>query len=181
MRLIGIDPSLTSTGFAYTDKNGDIHTGRILPKNMRGPERLYFIKYHVGKLLDDLFGLLGGPVQSIIYEDYAMGGKTNKGRLFSIGELGGVLKTLAWERGMDVLLVPPSSLKLFATGKGNADKEEVMDAIAKRYSYSVTQNDEADAFILMKMGQLYYSGRSRVGSIGRGLDGCTLIEGSSYD
>lgn len=54
-----------------------------------------------------------------------------------------------------VIEVTPQSLKKYATGKGNAGKDEVMLAAARRYAGSpemFDNNDECDAFILACMG-----------------------------
>ncbi len=172
---MGIDASLTSTGYAYTNVRGEVHTGRFLPKKMNGSERLLFMEDTFRELLNQSSLNQGGLPTLIAYEDYAMG--TRGGRVFSIGELGGVLKLFAYRRGIDILLVPPASLKIFMTGKGNADKEAVMQAIADTYGYNITQNDEADAFALMKMGEMYAAGRVRKGHRKRGIDGCSLEQG----
>ena len=54
--------------------------------------------------------------------------------------------------GVPVVEVAPSSLKLFATGKGNAGKEDVLLAVARRHpDFEFTTNDEADAITLVDM------------------------------
>ena len=52
--------------------------------------------------------------------------------------------------------VPPSVRAKFATGRGNAGKDEVLAAVIKRYpDVDVTGNDEADALTLAAMGALH--------------------------
>lgn len=176
-RVVGIDASLTSTGYSYTDANGEVHTGRFIPKKMFGMERLEYIRDAFQGLMSHSCLYQKGYPTLIAYEGYAMGRNTGGGRSFSMGELGGVLKLFAYSRGIDVLLVPPPSLKLFMTGKGNSDKEAVMRSVASVYGYNITQDDEADAFALMKMGEVYATGRVRRGHIKRALDGCSLERG----
>ena len=174
--VLGFDPSLTSSGFSYTDVDGKVHTGVIKPKSIRGVERLIFIR-------DSLASIL--KVQDfrlIAYEGYSMGGRNQVGRFFDIGELGGVLKSFAIERGFDILLVPPTNLKQFATERGNAKKPDITQAVASVWGYNVKQNDEADAFILMKMGEAYLSRRvCRAYSQVRreSLTKCSKIKGQS--
>ena len=67
-------------------------------------------------------------------------------RAFDLGELGGVLKLLVFEYRIPLLLVPPTCLKLYATGKGNADKGQVMVAMAKIRKRLFSCDDEADAY-----------------------------------
>lgn len=182
---IGIDPSLTSTGFVYLGEGGNIHSGRVTPKKMHGAPRLHYIR---DSILDVVQSALyyNHTVQLVGYEDYAMGGRTSKGRLFDIGELGGVLKLAIWEIGVDVLLVPPSNLKLFATGRGTTrgknkvEKEDIIEAVASKWGYNIPKDDEADAFILYQMAMASSGGvgRMREGPQKRALDKCQIIKGS---
>jgi crossover junction endodeoxyribonuclease RuvC len=169
MTVLGFDPSLTSSGFCYGQED-DIVTGRILTKELRGIERLLFIR-------DQFIKLIGKVQPSILaYEGYSMGLKG--GKVFDLGELGGVLKTVAFEKNIDILVVPPTSLKLFATGKGNAKKPDISKAVADVWGYKVTQNDEADAFVLFQMGRAFKSARiSRAYEdyARKALNGCELV------
>lgn len=172
--ILGFDASLVCSGFAYKDNNDEYHTGTIKTKKLRGPERLNFVEHSFIRIIESLYADTGS-IDLIVYEDYAMG---SKGKTFNIGELGGVLKLVAWDRGVDVLLVPPSNLKQFTTGKGNADKDKMMSSIADNWGYSVTQNDEADAFALLKMGEAYIATRKvRQAHKAKALQSCLLIKG----
>ena len=51
---------------------------------------------------------------------------------------------LITDAGFVVVEVPPSTLKKWATGKGNASKDMVLASAVRRWP-QVTQNDEADA------------------------------------
>lgn len=146
MTVLGFDPSLTCSGFAY-EIDGEIHTGTIKTRSLRGNERLDFILHSTVKILDIVQPSL------IVYEGYSMGSPKGAGRSFDIGEMGGLLKHYFWKHGLPVFLVPPSNLKQFATTKGNSKKPEIMKAIADVWGYRITQEDESDAFVLMKMGE----------------------------
>ena len=64
-----------------------------------------------------------------------------------------IAQGLAWGAGVPVLPVPPSCRAKYATGKGNAGKDEVLLAVARRYPHApVGGNDEADALVLAAMG-----------------------------
>ena len=173
--VIGFDPSLVSSGFSYTDGAGKVHTGRIRAKT-RGALRLDFVADAFENLIDTMV-MHHKTVPLIAYEGYAMGAPKmgNIGRFFDIGELGGVLKLIALRRGIDVLLVPPTSLKMFATGKGNADKDQVIASVADVWGYDIPHNDEADAFVLMQMGLAYVNQRkARKKHRIRALKGCSM-------
>jgi len=88
----------------------------------------------------------------VVYEDYSMG---SRGKVFHIGELGGVLKLYLWRVGIGMIMVPPSSLKLFVTGKGNADKSTMMRVLAQHRGRSFVNSDEADAYGLLIAGEAF--------------------------
>lgn len=56
--------------------------------------------------------------------------------------------------GLNVVEVPPSVVKTYATGKGNASKDAVLAAVVLRYQHQLTVpgNNEADALVLAAMG-----------------------------
>lgn len=58
--------------------------------------------------------------------------------------------------GLQVVEVPPSSLKMYALGKGGgagAGKDDVLAAVVRRYhSIEFSGNDEADSLVLAAMG-----------------------------
>lgn len=150
MRILAIDPSITSLGYAYEAPQGVV-TGKVVPKKLKGLERLEYV-------LESVEGLLATTRPDlVVYEGYAMG--KFAGRSFDLGELGGLLKMAIWTRRIRILLVPPSSLKLFATGKGNADKEAVMKAMSKHRGALFTSDDEADAYALLQLGIAFCDAR----------------------
>lgn len=158
LRVLGIDPSLTSSGWACR-VDGEIARGVIDTGKLRGPRRLDYAANQLEKLLDRF------QPDLIAYEDYAMGGSPATGRVFDIGELGGVFKRMLWVRGIDVLLVPPTVLKKALSGKGNAGwargkkastkdkKQPIVDGLFTNFGISVQQYDEADAIGLMLLGE----------------------------
>lgn len=62
----------------------------------------------------------------VAIEDY---GFATKGPTFSTGEVGGALRLAALRSGARLRLVDPPSVKLFATGRGDATGREVADAV----------------------------------------------------
>ena len=94
-------------------------------------------------------------------EDYSFG---STGRVFHIAENLGLLKyKLKMECGWDYTLLPPSVIKKFATGKGNANKELMLDAFEKDTGTNLAQvfdttskspvSDVADAYFICKYGE----------------------------
>lgn len=142
--VVGIDPSLRCTGYAYREE-GQPYTGHIKSDKVKGARRLRAVKLQVGKVID-----YAEPV-AVFYENYAFGARGNN--MFNIGELGGVLQLDLWERGLTVYLINPKTLKEAITGKGNADKPAMRQAVYELYGFVIDQEDEVDAFCLMAFGE----------------------------
>lgn len=172
MRILGIDPSLTSLGYAHTTISGGAVVGSVRPKKVTGLVRLAYIRDQVQALLETVEPML------VAYEGYAMGRFV--GRSFDRAELGGVLKAMCFDRKIRILLVPPTCLKLFATGKGNADKDAVRVAMAKHRGSFFSSDDEADAYGLLLMGLAFCDSRQRPRDPRHykhsALRGCELVE-----
>lgn len=179
MRILALDASLTSSGYAYCI-DGEEATGTIRPKDRRGPERLNYLSIEVDKLIFQVCPRL------FVIEGYAMGYARgqSRSRPFDIGEGGGVLKLLAYRRKIPILIVPPSNLKLFATGKGQGvDKDAVRIAMGRLSGRLFANSDESDAYALLQLGIAFYDARRRPRLKSHyknvALCGCTLVASGS--
>lgn len=145
MKIIGIDPSLSATGIVVLDENGsllDAHA--IKPKKLRGMPRLKLIRNHIKELI------VREDPELILIEGYSFG---SRGRsIFNLGELGGVLRLLFEDLELQYIDVPPTVLKKWVTGKGNADKEMMLASIEAKYGIKFDDDNIGDAFGLAKMG-----------------------------
>ena len=56
----------------------------------------------------------------------------SRGRVFEIAENTGLLKHRLWHAGFNIVLVPPTVNKRFATGKGNAQKDAMYEAFVQQ-------------------------------------------------
>lgn len=142
--FLALDLSLTSTGGARGEETFTIKS------KLRDVARLR-------EILEDVMMRADQPptVRLVVIEGYAMGGM---GRVFDIGELGGVIKLGLFYKKLPVAIVPPSSLKKFATGKGNAKKDDMLEAAIRHFKFTGHGNDEADAWLLLKMAEAAYGG-----------------------
>lgn len=148
LRILAADLSLTSTGLALPDGT----TLTLKPGKRTGCERLAWIRDEVlehAKPLD--FGI---PVDLVVIEGYAMGTGRQAGT-YAIGELGGVIRLALHEAGIPYIEIAPATLKKFATGKGNANKDAVLLAAA-RAGFDGDNNNEADAWWLRKLALYHY-------------------------
>lgn len=139
--IVGIDPSLTSTGICKLTPDGRMRYG-ALKSSKKGIARL--------RALRDTIREHASEAALVVIEGYSFG---SRGRAtFSLGELGGVLRVMLAEIPVPVLVVPPQTLKKFITGKGNTNKTAVSLALMKRWGLEIEQEDEADAIGLALFG-----------------------------
>ncbi|WP_113705461.1 hypothetical protein [Nonomuraea lactucae] len=149
-RVAGCDISLTSTGLAFntgwcaTAGRGSITTLPIGERTTAIREAADKILLHLDTadlVLVEKFVLARGKAGA--------GGAGERAHLYYL-----VVDALIHRIGIPVVEVPQSTLKMYATGRGNAPKDEVKDAVARRLPIFVTRgvSDMCDAAMLAAMG-----------------------------
>lgn len=141
-RPSGLDLSLTSTGVAAPD--GSLH---IIASKQRGIERVVDIAHNALHLIGALSVDHRG-VDIVAIEGYSFSSRNSHAH--ALGELGGVVRYELWARGVPWVDIPPATVKKYATGKGNATKDQVLAAAIRRGGplFTGTGNDVADAWWL---------------------------------
>lgn len=140
MNILGIDLSLTSTGISVNGETGTITT------QAKGVERLSIISLAI------LDAVIDNSIEIVAIEGYSFASRNSQA--FSIGELGGVVRTRLWERNIPFVDIPPTCRAKFATGRGNAAKTEVMSSISAKTGIIFSgkgADDMCDAWILEEM------------------------------
>lgn len=115
-RILGLDLSLTSTGYCHNGEAGCISV------NVFGAERLRNIAGEIGNIV------VGNKIEAVAIEGYAFAARHSQAH--SIGELGGVVRVTLLSMDIPFVVVPPTCRAKFATGKGNAGKSEVISSIS---------------------------------------------------
>lgn len=163
LRVMGIDPSLTSTGWACA---GEV--GRLRSK-FKGGQRYEHLR-------NQFIGLLEHYRPDVIfYEGYAFG-RSMPGTM-GRAELGGLFKLEAYVRGIAVVLVPPTCLKKVATNSGSAKKPQMKSSIVSLFDVDSSCNDdEIDAYALRALGDALLLGRGPAGFVNRAKAATEKIE-----
>ena len=144
VRIGGIDYSLTSPSVCVYNGDKDNFTfdrckifylssvkkfSEIVNNNLEGqatlkeyacPEERY--DYISDWALDILISY---DIQHVAVEDYSYG---STGKVFHIAENTGLLKWKLWQSEINYMVVPPTVIKKFASGKGNANKEKMYES-----------------------------------------------------
>lgn len=139
--VIGLDLSLRHTGVAYP--SGSVTT--VETGKERGAQRWAAIFDQAS------YGLWGnGQLDLAVIEGYAYAAVGSA--LFELCELGGIIRWELHRAGVPWLVVPPATLKKYATGKGGANKTAMVIAARERLGYEGTDDNEADALWLRALG-----------------------------
>ena len=143
-RVMGIDPSLNSTGLALVDGT----LARLRQKPADGDYRLVNIRLGIIRAI-------GHPNRPdlVVLEDLprnAMGAGIT-------GQVQGVVREVLQGYQVPYLLVSAATLKKLATGKGNAKKPDMRAAWLERTGEDNPRDDEVDAAWLRELG-LYLTG-----------------------
>ncbi len=155
--ILGIDPSLTSTGLVVLSGTGEtLHHEAIKTKPNRHVAdggivlRLSYISDRVLSVCRRF----APPILIVIEQPVSYGGH---GR--SAMEIAGLFYVLRYrlEIGDSVpkgqlWIVTPARLKQFAAGKGNAKKPVVAAAVKERWGMEFKTTDETDAYVLARIG-----------------------------
>lgn len=155
--IAGVDFSLTSTGFAIAERREDLRwvltTGLVSSKG-KTADSIRVRAARQQKIVTEILTLVW-DVDLVVIE--GLFGGVNAGAL--IDRAGGwwrIVQALV-NRDIPVVVVAPTSAKLFLTGKGNADKGSMVRAAGKLWpewepSGMGKTEDEADAIALVSVG-----------------------------
>lgn len=144
--FLGIDPSLNGTGLCLSTSDGAVvHLETIQPGSRRGAERLAYVKSRVSTLLTPKIKFVG--IEGYAYDCV--------GRVFELGEIGGVLRLLLYEAQQAYIEIAPASLKKFAVNSAAAKKETMVHAAVAEGAL-VSDDNQADAFFLAMIARYFY-------------------------
>ncbi|WP_104087982.1 hypothetical protein [Arthrobacter sp. GMC3] len=150
--IVGIDPSLTSTGIAIKDHEGHIHRERIRSTgkktdtwDMRGARIKRLAETIVGHVPSNSLVIIESPS----YGSISTSAHDRSGLWWAIHQ-----KLIA--KGCDIVPATPAQRMMYATGKGggkDAGKDMVLAQTIRRYpQIDITGNDLADAVIFLAIG-----------------------------
>lgn len=140
MIIMGIDLSLTSTGYCTSGNAG------VIESKLRGPARLVEISENLISRIRET------GVNLVAIEGYSFSSRNSQAH--SIGELGGVVRVELFKNRIPFIEIPPTCRAKFATGKGNASKNEVISSVSAKTGIiwaNPGADDKCDAWILEEM------------------------------
>lgn len=146
MKILGVDPSLRSTGFGLIEVSGNQFTaichGRIKnPPSLLPSRCLVRISDAIANLIDE-HKPDAVAVEGLVYVQ-------NTRISFTLGQVRGVIIAAAAARGLPVYEYAPRKVKQSVTGLGGAGKTQVANMIKATLGLPVApQADAADALAI---------------------------------
>lgn len=148
-RVVGLDLSLTATGLAFIRPDAPASVQTIKSTGAKDASLAQRAERLHGLARDILLASLYADVVVIEQPAYNQTGGSHHDRS---GLWWLVADSLLPEVDR-VVEVTPQAVKKYATGKGNASKDEVLAAVVRRYpDIDVANNNEADALVLAAIG-----------------------------
>lgn len=154
--VVGLDLSLTKTGLARVlVQDGAAPAIRLAEVTSKPPkpETLATRSQRLHRITSDLLALFGRPDLAVVEGPAYL---SDVGKAHDRSGLWWALVSRLCHAGVPVAEVPPSTLKVYATGKGGgaaASKDAVLAAMIHRHpTAGITGNDTADALALAAMG-----------------------------
>lgn len=142
--ILALDLSLTCTGATILRRDGLMNLWTITTRPGPLGARLWYIYNEIQDTIRH------HPLDLLVIEGPSFGSKQG---LLSAGEVRATFELAIIHYGpIPVLEVPPGTLKLYACGRGNAGKEEVLVAAVTRLGYTGHDNNVADAAWLAQIG-----------------------------
>ncbi|QDM57130.1 RuvC-like resolvase [Rhodococcus phage Whack] len=161
--VVGLDPSLTAAGIAILDDPKSAATPNV-PKLLtvgesgRKGATLAERAIRVGRQYEVILRSMPPAVRLVVVEAVPVHNPSpNMASLYQ-ERAALVLRLVEFlaKRGIPVVDVNLSTLKLFATGNGRADKTQVIASMQSLWPHAIIKNDnEGDALTLASMGGQY--------------------------
>lgn len=145
LRIMGLDLSLNHTGLCSPAGSTEV----LPPTGLRSTAR------HAAVRKDVLERARCADIV-VLEAPFTTGMRGRSATDIDLIMLHGVINMALWSNRIAVAHIHPATLKVFATGKGNADKAAMRDALNGRLFLPPTDDNEVDAFWLRAAGLHHY-------------------------
>jgi len=148
VQVLGLDGGSRNLGVSIIDYNTEIQTLNCLDathfvsKGVSIPEQLdsvaQFLKQYIDTYSPSIFS----------YEAMVFKGKFSAGNGVGIQNAMGVIRLIAYKKGLQEFSYSPKHIKLITTGKSTADKQDIINKVSALFPstvFKISHNHAADA------------------------------------
>jgi Holliday junction resolvasome RuvABC endonuclease subunit len=144
---MGIDQSLSCTGYVFTDYNCNVLHEGVLPTNKRSfnEARMDWI----GTCIAGLLHQHGSDLLFVAMENLAFGGS---GKMDLLAGVYWEIRRRVWcyHDNLEIYSVPIGTWKKFITGNGRAKKPLIREKINRKYNVYFDNENKYDAYGLLR-------------------------------
>ena len=149
----GLDLSLSATGCAAViDGKHELKTIKTKPDKFKNDlERLIHIRTEIDSFIRERPRL-------VCIEDIFLPPKlSTSNSAIKLSMLGGIVRTMLYEKGIPFCLVTPLQLKKFILGKGAGEKSLILREVFRRWKVEAVDDNQADAVGLAHLARAVYA------------------------
>ena len=151
MSFLGLDLSLTSTGFYLIRDGGKDEYFEIRTKPEDFADDIERSDYIASAIVDKI---RGESITFIAMEDYFTGKQPQS--VIKLATLGTVVRARLLDAGYSYMTFAVSQIKKFETGKGVAPKDNMLKSVFKKHGLDTASNNIADACAIAHVGRACY-------------------------
>lgn len=151
MISIGLDLSLTHTGFVAVDDKGKIISREVIKSKPVGDKPMDEICRIIeisDKIIHNIAESLNGNITKNVICIEGLAYMAQGTSLTQLAGLNYLIRAQLFYYELPFIIIAPTTLKKFITGSGKGDKDMMMMAVYKNYKFESTDNNECDAYSL---------------------------------
>lgn len=150
MKIVGIDLSLTGTGIIVLENGAIVHQSLIKSKTTTG-----FVDEvkRLRRIVDEIMVTVKQEAPYLVLIEGLAFMARNTTALVQLAGLNYLLRSSLVDNSIPFIIVAPSTLKKFVTGKGSGPKDVMMLETFKRWGVTLVDNNICDAYGLAKIGE----------------------------
>jgi len=145
MKILGIDPSLDTTGYGVIDVDGT--TPRVLEAGIIQTDSSHPLEQRILRIYQGISEIVKAQSPGVFAVEGLFSSYRNPRTAILMGHARGCILLAASKHGIPVFSYPPARIKKALTGNGRASKEQVAVAVSFHLSLSEppTPLDVSDA------------------------------------
>ena len=148
MNVLALDPA-TKTGWAHSSGASGVWDLSVRRDESRGMRLI-----RLNKKIREIHESVG--ITLLAFEAARNAGPKMQGALVVQAELQAVIKLFCENNNIDYIGLSPAEIKKHATGKGNANKEKMVEVAQSKFGIDIIDDNHADALHILDFIKVRY-------------------------